>query len=185
MYGWSLNNRAVTGDLLTVWSSETTAHILDAIKEGFIQNVNDYTFGVYKIFPEVGADYKTAISFMMLPGISSIVKYYNSNKSIYNTNNVNPIKEAFKENVIKLMKLYGDKVPQFLSYRDAYAYFVNHIEDLNGLEGIDLNDYFDKSSHNVAFLSNSDDIINVPFNSKLFNDRNNNNGEFADEVGKT
>ena len=185
MYGWSLNNRAVTGDLLTVWSSETTAHILDAIKEGFIQNVNDYTFGVYKIFPEVGADYKTAISFMMLPGISSIVKYYNSNKSIYNTNNVNPIKEAFKENVIKLMRLYGDKVPQFLSYRDAYAYFVNHIEDLKGLEGLDLNDYFDKANHNVAFLSNSDDIINVPFNSKLFNDRNNNNGVFTDEVGKT
>lgn len=184
MYGWSLNNRAVTGDLLTVWSSETTAHILDAIKEGFIQNVNDYTFGVYKIFPEVGADYETAISFMMLPGISSIVKHYNSNKSIYNTNNVNPIKEAFKENVIKLMKLYGDKVPQFLSYRNAYAYFINHIEDLRGLEGLNLDDTFDKTKSNVGFLSNSDDIINVPFNSKLFNDRANNNGVFTDELGQ-
>ena len=185
MYGWSLNNRAATGDLLTVWSSETTAHILDAIKEGFIQNVNDYTFGVYKIFPEVGADYKTAISFMMLPGISDIVRYHNSNKSIYNTNNVNPIREAFKDNVVKLMRIYGDKVPQFLSYKNAYAYFVNHLADLEGLEGLDLTDYYNKEDKNVSFLGDSNDIINVPFNSKLFQDRLENKGVFTDELGKT
>ena len=44
----SNNNRNVVGKLATVYSSATTAHILDAIKEGAIYNENEYTFGTFK-----------------------------------------------------------------------------------------------------------------------------------------
>ena len=85
-FGWSKNNKNVVGKIITAYSSQTTAHILDAIKEGPIPNVNDYTFQVYKLFPDLGSDYETGVSFIMQPGISRIVAAYNSNKSIYSTN---------------------------------------------------------------------------------------------------
>lgn len=96
MYGHSNDNRNIEGRLLTVYSSETTAHILDAIKEGAIQNVNDLTFGVYKLFPNIGSNYTTAVSFMMQPGISRIVEAYNKNKSIYAKKYENPVDAALK-----------------------------------------------------------------------------------------
>ena len=82
-YGWSGDNRNVTGKILTAYSSQTTAHILDAIKEGAIPNVNSYTFATYKTLVNVGSDYKTAISFIMQPGITRIVDAYNKTNSIY------------------------------------------------------------------------------------------------------
>ena len=96
-FGWSKNNRNVEGKLITVYSSETTAHILDAIKEGAIPNVNDLTFGVYKIFPDVGSDYNTAVAFMMQPGVTRIVDAYNRTKSVYSKDYDKPIDEAIRE----------------------------------------------------------------------------------------
>ena len=81
-FGWSRNNKNVVGRILTSYSSETTAHILDAIKEGAAPNVNDFTFAVYKSFVDVGSDYDTAIGFMAQPAVSRIVSAYNNNKSI-------------------------------------------------------------------------------------------------------
>ena len=85
--GWSLTNKNVENKILTCYSSQTTAHILDAIKEGAIPNVNDLTFGVYKLFPNIGSNYQTAVSFMMQPGVSRVVEAYNRNKSIFNKDN--------------------------------------------------------------------------------------------------
>lgn len=39
--GWTNDNKNVDGYILTAYSSQTTAHILDAVKEGAIPNVND------------------------------------------------------------------------------------------------------------------------------------------------
>lgn len=94
--GWSKNNKNIIGKILTAYSSQTTAHILDNIKEGSIPNENDYTFAVFKTFPDVGLDYNTAISFLMQPGITRIVEAYNANKSIYISGNYNPIHTAIK-----------------------------------------------------------------------------------------
>ena len=95
--GWSNDNKNVVGKILTAYSSQTTAHILDAVKEGSIPNVNDFTFQVYKLFPDIGSDYKTAIAFMMQPGVTKIVDIYNANKSIYGEESGNVINEAIKE----------------------------------------------------------------------------------------
>ena len=102
MFGWSNDNHNVVNSLLTVYSSETTAHILDAIKEGAIPNVNDFTFDVYKLFPDLGSDYDTCVGFMMQPGVSEIVKAYNRNKSIYASDYTKPIDGAIKAIADKL-----------------------------------------------------------------------------------
>ena len=68
----SYNNRNVVGELITVYSSQTTAHILDAIKEGSIFNENEFTFGTFKTLIDTGMDYRTAIAFLMQPAITTI-----------------------------------------------------------------------------------------------------------------
>ena len=95
-FGWSRNNKNIVGKILTSYSSQTTAHILDAIKEGAAPNVNDLTFAVYKTFVDIGSDYDTAIGFMAQPAVSRIVEAYNKNKSIFTGFNTNPIQQAIR-----------------------------------------------------------------------------------------
>lgn len=95
-YGWSKDNRNVVGKLLTAYSSQTTAFILDAIKEGSIENVNDYTFAVFKTFANIGSDYRTSISFITQPGIRRIVDEYNKNKSVFSNESGNAINKAIE-----------------------------------------------------------------------------------------
>lgn len=99
--GNSLNNRNVLGRLLTPYSSQTTAHILDAIKEGALYNETDLTFKVFKTLVDVGTDYDTAIAFLMQPAITRINEDYQSSNSIfvntYNSPVTNVIKRLLKE----------------------------------------------------------------------------------------
>lgn len=101
--GWTYNNRNVEGKILTAYSSQTTAHILDAVKEGAIPNVNDFTFQVYKLFPDLGSNYETAIAFMLQPGVTEIVNAYNSSKSIYSDERAKPIEIAIRNIATKLI----------------------------------------------------------------------------------
>ena len=96
-YGWSKDNKNVAGKILTSYSSQTTAHILDAIKEGSAPNVNSYTFGVYKTLANMGVDYNTIISFMAQPGVERIVKAYNAGHSLYYESFNTPLNEAIKD----------------------------------------------------------------------------------------
>lgn len=100
--GYTYDNKNVTGKILTAYSSQTTAHILDAVKEGAIPNVNDFTFAVYKTLPDIGIDYDTAIAFIMQPAIRRIVDAYNANKSIYSEDSNKPIEEAIKSVAIDM-----------------------------------------------------------------------------------
>lgn len=92
----SNNNRNVVGKLATVYSSETTAHILDAIKEGAIFNENEYTFGTFKTLIDTGIDYRTAIAFLMQPAITTINEVNNETNSIYINGGGNAIRTAIK-----------------------------------------------------------------------------------------
>lgn len=110
----SNNNRNVVGKLLTPYSSQTTAHILDAIKEGAIFNENDYTFGTFKTLIDVGTDYDTAIAFLMQPGITRIVDSYYKTKSIYVNSGVNPIYAAIKSIATNLgITINGDAINEY------------------------------------------------------------------------
>lgn len=97
MIGWSHDNHNVDDAILTAYSSETTAHILDAVKKGAVPNVNEFTFAVYKTFPDVGSNYKTGVAFMMHPAVARIVNAYNKGKSVYSKDSAQPIVDALKE----------------------------------------------------------------------------------------
>ena len=105
-FGWSFDDKNVVGKILTSYSSQTTAHILDIIKEGAMPNVNQYTFGVYKLFPDLGSDYSTCLAFMMQNGVSRIVRAYEASNSIYVENKDNPITGAIKE-IAKELGIYN------------------------------------------------------------------------------
>ena len=97
MIGWSHDNHNVDDAILTAYTSETTAHILDAVKKGAVPNVNEFTFAVYKTFPDVGSNYKTGVAFMMHPAVTRIVNAYNKGKSVYSEDSAQPIVDALKE----------------------------------------------------------------------------------------
>ena len=100
--GYTYDNKNITGEILTAYSFQTTAHILDTVREGAIPNVNDFTFAVYKTLPDIGIDYDTAISFIMQPAIRRIVDSYNANKSIYSEDSNKPVEEAIKSVAIDM-----------------------------------------------------------------------------------
>lgn len=104
--GWTNDNKNVDGYILTAYSSQTTAHILDAVKEGAIPNVNDFTFAVYKTLADIGSNYDTAVGFIMQPAITTIVNAYNANKSIYSDKHNKPIEEAIKSTGRAILETY-------------------------------------------------------------------------------
>ena len=104
--GWTKDNKNVDGYILTAYSSQTTAHILDAVKEGAIPNVNDFTFVVYKTLADIGSNYDTAVGFIMQPAITTIVNAYNANKSIYSDKHNKPIEEAIKSTGRAILETY-------------------------------------------------------------------------------
>lgn len=121
--GWSLNNdRNVEGKLLTVYSSETTALILDGVKEGGIMNVDTFTFDVFKTFIDLGIDYETAILFITQPGITEIVKQNNTTNSIYTSSRYNPIGAATKNLLFDYVKSINpeSKVNEYTKLKDLF-----------------------------------------------------------------
>lgn len=128
--GNSNNNRNVVGKLLTVYSSQTTAHILDAVKEGTIYNENDYTFGAFKTLVDIGIDYDTAVAFLMQPGVTKINDAYFSTKSIYTNTTLNPINSAIKSIATDLGITIGGKQV------DAYTPIKLVIQRLSSNPGI-------------------------------------------------
>lgn len=95
--GNSMNdNKNVLGDYITVASSHTTAHILDAIKEGAIKNENEYTFAAFKTLFDIGCDAYTAILWLRQPGVSRVVDAYYESQSVFVRGNYNPIHTAIK-----------------------------------------------------------------------------------------
>ena len=177
--GWSNDNKNVVGKILTAYSSQTTAHILDAVKEGSIPNVNDFTFQVYKLFPDIGSDYKTAIAFMMQPGVTRIVDIYNANKSIYGEESGNVINEAIKEIGKELCALKGIS----LSKRPT----VNEI--LGKLKGYssDIAELFDCVEPDKYVLSTDINSVNqLNISASKLRDRINQSGDFdiSTPVGK-
>lgn len=107
--GWTKDNKNVDGYILTAYSSQTTAHILDAVKEGAIPNVNDFTFAVYKTLADIGSNYDTAVGFIMQPAITRIVNAYNANKSIYSDKHNKPIEEAIASLGKEILNTYHIK----------------------------------------------------------------------------
>ena len=94
--GWSGNNRNFVGDLITVSASETTAHILDAVKEGAVENENNYTFAPFKMLLMMGLDHYTAQLWLRQPAIMEIGNAFNATQSSFLKYNLDPINIAIR-----------------------------------------------------------------------------------------
>ena len=163
-YGWSKNNKTVTGDFITTYSSETTAYILDAVKEGSIPNLNVHTFPVWKTLANIGVDYGTSIAFIMQPGISEIVSIQNSNNSVFSRGYQNEINDA----IINLGRKYG-------IYEKTANAVLKHINDNYKKE---LNALFKTDKDDVKLGTTDTMISKLPIVSKLLDDRLFRQGKF-------
>lgn len=137
----SYNNRNVVGELITVYSSQTTAHILDAIKEGSIFNENEFTFGTFKTLIDTGIDYRTAIAFLMQPAITTINEVNNESNSLYLTGGGNTVQKAIKRIAAKAgFKLGATDITDYSNYEsvllalNSNEQFINAYRELFGAE---------------------------------------------------
>lgn len=137
----SYNNRNVVGELITVYSSQTTAHILDAIKEGSIFNENEFTFGTFKTLIDTGMDYRTAIAFLMQPAITTINEVNNESNSLYLTGGGNTVQKAVKRIAAKAgFKLGATDITDYSNYEsvllalNSNEQFRNTYKELFGAE---------------------------------------------------
>lgn len=137
----SYNNRNVVGELITVYSSQTTAHILDAIKEGSIFNENEFTFGTFKTLIDTGIDYRTAIAFLMQPAITTINEVNNESNSLYLTGGGNTVQKAIKRIAAKAgFKLSATDITDYSNYEsvllalNSNEQFRNAYRELFGAE---------------------------------------------------
>lgn len=152
--GNTKDNRNVEGYLLTPFSSQTTAFCLDVMKAGNIPNVNEFTFGVFKTFADIGSDYHTAESFIMLPGVTEIVKQYESTNSIYTSETTNNhIQKALYSLIERLGTVTLNKADLNSTFEDIMERYGKGIRKLFGDDAI--------------LSMNEDDIRKIPFNYEL------------------
>lgn len=137
----SYNSRNVVGELITVYSSQTTAHILDAIKEGSIFNENEFTFGTFKTLIDTGMDYRTAIAFLMQPAITTINEVNNESNSLYLTGGGNTVQKAIKRIAANAgFKLGATDITDYSNYEsvllalNSNEQFRNAYKELFGAE---------------------------------------------------
>lgn len=105
--GWSYDNLNIDNRLITPYSSETTALILDGVKEGGVPNVDLYTFDVYKSIVDCGANYETSILFINQPVITELITRQNANDNVFGETGFNPLIGLKRDMYIRLARTVG------------------------------------------------------------------------------
>lgn len=105
--GWSYDNLNIDNRLITPYSSETTALILDGVKEGGVPNVDLYTFDVYKSIVDCGANYETSILFINQPVITELIARQNANDNVFGETGFNPLIGLRRDMYVQLAKAVG------------------------------------------------------------------------------
>lgn len=167
-YGWSNNNKNIVGKILTAYSSQTTAHILDQIKEGSIPNVNEYSFGVYKTLANLGVDYKTIVSFMMQPGVGYFVDAYNEGNSVY----FDSFDSVFNRAIKKIAEKLGINIEFGMSINNILA-------QLQDTYGEQFKDIFGAYGDDVKININERNLAKLPILTQELVDRLKNTGKFS------
>ena len=151
--GWSRTNRNIVGALVTTYTSQTTAHHLDAVKMGSVPNVDEFTFGTYKYLSSLGIDFENVIAFMRQPIITNLVYNNNLIKSTF----VNSSNQPIKMTIVDIAKKLGIRNGKYeITYNisnnrliDAIKANSNFVQAFNTLFGIDIS------------TMNNDDILNI------------------------
>ena len=161
MLGWSYDNLNIDDRLLTPYSSETTALILDGVKEGGVPNVDLYTFDVYKSIVNCGANYETSIRFINQPIVTELINRQNANDNVFGEQGFNPITTVRRDLYIAIAKANGRTVKK----TDTLDSFKKYLESI----GIDENEFLLKGMpvevlkkySNDSFKNGIDKVENV------------------------
>lgn len=161
MLGWSYDNLNIDDRLLTPYSSETTALILDGVKEGGVPNVDLYTFDVYKSIVNCGANYETSIRFINQPIITELINRQNANDNVFGEQGFSPIATVRRDLYIAIAKANGRTVKK----TDTLDSFKKYLESI----GIDENEFLLKGMpvkvlkkySNDSFKNGIDKVENV------------------------
>ena len=168
-YGWSNDNRNIEGMILTSYSSQTTAYILDAIKEGAIPNVNRYTFSAFKTLVNLGIDYKTAVAFITNPAINRILENNIKFNSIYSTEHGNPIEESIRQIARELGLASDVKMPVQALLKSIQSKYGKTIDKL-----------FKCDDAKITLSLNAKESASLPIDVAKLRDRINNKGTFKE-----
>jgi hypothetical protein len=161
MLGWSYDNLNIDDRLLTPYSSETTALILDGVKEGGVPNVDLYTFDVYKSIVNCGANYETSIRFINQPIVTELINRKNANDNVFGEQGFNPITTVRRDLYIAIAKANGRTAKK----TDTLDSFKKYLESI----GIDENEFLLKGMpvkvlkkySNNSFKNGIDKVENV------------------------
>ena len=165
MLGWSYDNLNIDDRLLTPYSSETTALILDGVKEGGVPNVDLYTFDVYKSIVNCGANYETSIRFINQPIITELINRQNANDNVFGEQGFSPIATVRRDLYIAIAKANGrtvkktDTLDSFKKYLESIG--IDEYEFLlKGMPIEVLKKYSNDSFKNgIDKVENIDDLI--------------------------
>lgn len=166
--GWSYDNLNIDNRLITPYSSETTALILDGVKEGGVPNVDLYTFDVYKSIVDCGANYETSILFINQPVITELIARQNANDNVFGETGFNPLIGLRRDMYIRLAKSLSipansitkrTRLKDIKSMLEAKGISINEDELLE--EGIRVTELKEHLKDNVENIdsTNADNLI--------------------------
>lgn len=166
--GWSYDNLNIDNRLITPYSSETTALILDGVKEGGVPNVDLYTFDVYKSIVDCGANYETSILFVNQPVITELITRQNANDNVFGETGFNPLIGLRRDMYIRLAKSLSipansitkrTRLKDIKSILEAKGISINEDELLE--EGIRVTELKEHLKDNVENIdsTNADNLI--------------------------
>ena len=167
-FGWSNNNKGITGNYITTSTAETTAHHLDAIKSGSIPGVNPYTFGVYKLITCVGLDHEFSVGFIRQPIIQRLVSNYNLTQSIYFGGANDPINMTFADIASDLGLTINDRRgnPEPITKNTYIGAVINALKTnpkfiiaFNNIFGVDISEMKNNDILNLKFPLRKDYIF--------------------------
>lgn len=151
--GWSRTNRNLVGDLVTTYTSQTTAHHLDAVKMGSVPNIDEFTFSTYKFLSTLGIDFENVIGFMRQPVITNLVANNNLIKSTF----VSSSNQAIKMTLADIANKLGFKNGKYdINYNtsnnkiiDAFKTNAAFVQQFNNLFGIDISNMDNQDIMNI------------------------------------
>ena len=166
--GWSYDNLNIDNRLITPYSSETTALILDGVKEGGVPNVDLYTFDVYKSIVDCGANYETSILFVNQPVITELITRQNANDNVFGETGFNPLIGLRRDMYVRLAKAVGipansitkkTRLKDIKSMLEAKGISINEDELLEeGIKVIELREHLKDNVENIG-STNVDNLI--------------------------
>lgn len=166
--GWSYDNLNIDNRLITPYSSETTALILDGVKEGGVPNVDLYTFDVYKSIVDCGANYETSILFINQPVITELIARQNANDNVFGETGFNPLIGLRRDMYIRLARTVGipansitkkTRLKDVKAMLEAKGITINEDELLEeGIKVTELREHLKDNVENVD-SANTDNLI--------------------------